>query len=126
MKKQISIFIILTVFFMMAASGRAQEAIDFESSPIDVLADAAYQSATPFFPGVLIQTIDNKTGDITGWPVVVRAYEGAVNCGIGIPDPEGTIPCRGSEVRDAVSERCQKAAVLQGDRQQQVSSPDKL
>lgn len=91
MKKQLFIPLLLAFVFALPTGSWGQSVIDFESSQIDVLADGAYQSATPFFPGVVIETMDNTTGVLTGWPVVVRAREGSVYCGIGIPVPEGTV-----------------------------------
>ena len=83
MKKNITIIVGLVFIFALVTSGWA-EVIDFENSTIDVLADTTYQTDTPFFPGVLIQTIDNNSEVVTGWPVVVRAHQGNVTC--NIPD----------------------------------------
>lgn len=87
----VSIVGAILLFCGSAFAQNIQNVIDFENMTVDVLADASYQTATPFFSGVVIETIDNVTGDSTGWPVVVRAYEYPVNCSIGIPAPEGTV-----------------------------------
>jgi hypothetical protein len=72
MKKVLSL--VLGAIFLISGSGAAvaQNVIDFEDMIIDVLANKIYQENTPFFPGVLIRTIDAE-GIITGWPIVVRA-----------------------------------------------------
>ena len=93
------IFILIPgIFFLSSGLALAQNTIDFENMTIDVLADSAYQAATPFFPGVHIQTIDNATGIPTDWPVVVRAYENVDCTSVIIPDYLGTIPAFNSDV----------------------------
>lgn len=82
---------IMGIIVLLCGVASAQDLIDFENMQFDVLADATYQAATPFYPGVLIETIDNATGDISGWPVVVKAYENFKDCGIDIPPPEGEV-----------------------------------
>ncbi|NIM58038.1 MAG: hypothetical protein GTO16_03715 [Candidatus Aminicenantes bacterium] len=93
MKKALSF--ILGIILLFCGTTLAQNVIDFEDMLTDVLADDVYQSNTPFFSGVLIQTINNVTGNITGWPVVVRAHDNPIvpgDCGVVIPDYVGTVP----------------------------------
>ncbi len=87
-----SIILVVGILLLFCRTALAEKiVIDFEDSDIDVLADDVYQADTPFYPGVIIKTIDNASGDITGWPVVVRASE-PVDCpDLVIPDPQGTI-----------------------------------
>lgn len=84
-----SIASLMLLVSLFGAVDVAADVIDFESMQPDVLADATYQASTPFASGVTIQTIDNVTGTITGWPVVVRASDN-VDCSLGLPAPQGT------------------------------------
>ena len=65
--------LMIGVIFLCGSFSLAQNFIDFEDMLHDVYANDAYQAATPFYPGVLIKTIDNSSGIPVGWPAVVRA-----------------------------------------------------
>ncbi len=83
------VFVLISgITFLFICFAVAQNVADFESSQHDVVANGAYQAATPFFPGVIIETIDSS-GNITGWPIVVRAYNNGGTC-ITLPNP-GTV-----------------------------------
>ncbi len=87
------VFVLISgITFLFICFAVAQNVIDFESNQHDVVADGAYQAATPFFPGVIIRTIDNFSGDLKGWPIVVRAYDnpGVSDSCLVILDP-GTV-----------------------------------
>jgi len=81
------LLLVLGAIFLISGTALAQNLIDFEEMAIDVLADGIYQENTPFFPGVLIETVDNLSCVITGWPVVVIAHKNRKDCGLGLPDP---------------------------------------
>lgn len=90
MKRIFQVLVITFFFVFLSSIGFAQVVIDFEDAQHDVLADEAYQSENPFFPGVLIETIWNDSNEVTGHPMVVRAHEGDVDCdldSLGLEDP---------------------------------------
>jgi hypothetical protein len=99
MKKALSLALGVAVLF--SSTALAQNVINFEDMLIDVLADGTYQANTPFFPGVLIQTIYNSTGAFKSWPVVVRAHDNPIvpgDCDVEVPDYLGTVPAFSSNL----------------------------
>jgi hypothetical protein len=94
MKKLIALTGALVLVLGLTSFSHAQNVINFESSQIDVLADDTYQASTPFFPGVVIEGIDNVTGAFTNWPVVVRAKDGGIPAGTtcAASPKDGTVP----------------------------------
>lgn len=92
MKRIFQILVITFFFVFLNSIGFAQVVIDFEDAQHDVLADEAYQSKNPFFPGVFIETIFNDNAIFSGYPMVVRAHEGSIDCGLDQREPPLTEP----------------------------------
>jgi hypothetical protein len=99
MKKGLSL--VLGITLLICGTTLAQNLIDFEDMLIDVLADGTYQANSPFFPGVIIQTIYNSTGAFKSWPVVVRAHDNPDvpgDCEVEVPEYLGTVPAFSSNL----------------------------